>query len=244
MLNAFLHREISNVDSIESEIKVSWQHRVLFTDNVFDPANPVLRDVLSGPANGAPRKALLVLDEALAQAQSTLASGITQYFAAHQDSLAMVRPPLIIQGGEQAKSSWARVTEILTAIDAYHIDRHSCLITVGGGALLDMTGLAAATAHRGVRHIRIPTTTLSQCDSGVGVKNGINAFGKKNFIGTFSPPLAVINDFQFLTTLDPADKRSGYVEAIKVACIRDAQFFDTLEREADALRIFQPDAMR
>ena len=63
-----------------------------------------------------------------------------------------------------------------------------------------MAGLAAATAHRGVRHVRIPTTTLSQCDSGVGVKNGINAFGKKNFIGTFAPPFAVINDFQMLAS--------------------------------------------
>jgi 3-dehydroquinate synthase len=110
--------------------------------------------------------------------------------------------------------------------------------------LLDMTGLAAATAHRGVRHVRIPTTTLSQCDSGVGVKNGINAFGKKNFIGTFCPPVAVINDFQLLATLEPSDKRAGYVEAIKVACIRDAAFFDELEREAVALRDFEPLGMR
>ena len=87
-------------------------------------------------------------------------------------------------------------------------------------------GFAAATAHRGVRHVRIPTTTLSQADSGVGVKNGINAFGKKNFIGTFAPPFAVINDFNLLATLEPHDKRAGYVEAVKVACIRDAKFFD------------------
>ena len=78
-------------------------------------------------------------------------------------------------------------------------------------------GFAAATAHRGVRHVRIPTTTLSQADSGVGVKNGINAFGKKNFIGTFAPPYAVINDFNLLATLSPRDKRAGYVEAVKVA---------------------------
>ncbi len=100
------------------------------------------------------------------------------------------------------------------------------------GALLDVAGLAAATAHRGVRHVRIPTTTLAQADSGVGVKNGINAFGKKNFIGTFAPPFVVINDFNLLATLPPDDKCAGYVEAIKVACIRDAKFFDEIEREA------------
>ncbi|MBI4327122.1 MAG: 3-dehydroquinate synthase, partial [Chloroflexi bacterium] len=113
-----------------------------------------------------------------------------------------------------------------------------------GGALLDMAGLAAATAHRGVRHVRIPTTTLSQDDSGVGVKNGINAFGKKNFIGTFAPPFAVINDAKLLEPLSPRDKRAGYVEAVKVALIRDRGFFEQIERDAAALRNFEPAAMQ
>ncbi|MDX1952459.1 MAG: 3-dehydroquinate synthase, partial [Verrucomicrobiota bacterium] len=99
-------------------------------------------------------------------------------------------------------------------------------------------------AHRGVRHIRIPTTTLSQDDSGVGVKNGINAFGKKNFIGTFAVPFAVVNDFQLLGSLSPRDKRAGYVEAVKVALIRDARFFEQIEQDALRLRDFQPDAMK
>ena len=89
-----------------------------------------------------------------------------------------------------------------------------------------------------------PTTTLSQADSGVGVKNGLNAFGQKNFIGTFTPPFAVINDFNLLATLAPRDKRSGYVEAVKVACIRDANFFDELERDAGQLAAFEPAAMK
>src|SRR5262249_53818138 len=122
-------------------------------------------------------------------------------------------------------------------------DRHSYVLAVGGGALLDMVGLAAATAHRGLRHVRLPTTTLSQDDSGVGVKNGINAFGKKNFIGTFAPPFAVVNDFDLLASLSPRDKRAGFVEAVKVALIRDAAFFDVIERDADALRDFESGAM-
>jgi 3-dehydroquinate synthase len=109
--------------------------------------------------------------------------------------------------------------------------------------LLDLVGLAAATAHRGVRHVRIPTTTLSQDDSGVGVKNGMNAFGKKNFIGTFAVPWAVINDFELLASLSPRDKRAGYIEAVKVACIRDAAFFETIERDAARLREFDSEAM-
>src|SRR6266481_1264202 len=118
------------------------------------------------------------------------------------------------------------------------------IILEGGGALLDVAGLAAATAHRGVRHVRIPTTTLSQADSGVGVKNGINAFGKKNFIGTFAPPYAVINDFQLLASLSPRDKRAGYAEAVKVALIRDAAFFQAIEGDAQQLRHFEPEAMQ
>jgi 3-dehydroquinate synthase len=107
-----------------------------------------------------------------------------------------------------------------------------------------MVGLAAATAHRGVRHIRIPTTTLAQDDSGVGVKNGINAFGKKNFIGTFAPPFAVLNDFTLLATLSDRDRRAGYVEAVKVACIRDAAFFNWLDQNAEALARFEPGPMK
>src|SRR5207249_9146075 len=114
----------------------------------------------------------------------------------------------------------------------------SYIIGIGGGTLLDVVGLAAATAHRGVRHVRIPTTTLSQNDSGVGVKNGINAFGKKNFIGAFAPPFAVINDFQLLASLSERDKRAGYVEAVKVALIRDAYFFASLDCEVTELRLF------
>ncbi|HEU0039714.1 MAG TPA: 3-dehydroquinate synthase, partial [Verrucomicrobiae bacterium] len=86
--------------------------------------------------------------------------------------------------------------------------------------------------------------TLAQCDSGVGVKNGINAFGKKNFIGTFTPPLAVVNDFQMLASLSPRDKRAGYVEAVKVALIRDAHFFEDLERDATLLHQFEPITMQ
>jgi len=95
-----------------------------------------------------------------------------------------------------------------------------------------------------VRHVRIPTTTLAQDDSGVGVKNGINAFGKKNFVGTFAPPFAVINDFSLLATLSDRDKRAGYVEAVKVACIRDRAFFEWLEQQADALARFAPEPMK
>jgi 3-dehydroquinate synthase len=186
----------------------------------------------------------MVLEDSLAQALPELEPQIERYFSVHAPHVRLVRPPLYVCGGERAKNSSALVGEIYSQIQRHHVDRHSYLIAVGGGALLDVAGFAAATAHRGVRHVRIPTTTLSQADSGVGVKNGLNAFGQKNFIGTFAPPFAVINDFQLLATLPPRDKRAGYVEAVKVACIRDAAFFEQIERDAGALAEFTPDAMK
>ena len=232
------------MSQIERTIQVSFRHQVHFTEGVFDPENSLLRDVLVDGSQKRRHKILVILDEALAQAQPTLVRSIEIYFAAHPKELRLVAAPFIMEGGERTKNSYFHVSEIHSQIDRHHIDRHSYVICIGGGALLDMVGLAAATAHRGVRHVRIPTTTLSQDDSGVGVKNGINAFGKKNFIGAFAPPFAVINDFKLLATLSPRDKRSGYIEAVKVACIRDPGFFDAIERDAFKLRDFDPDAMK
>ena len=186
----------------------------------------------------------MVVDESLAAVRSDLLQNVGNYFAANTENLHLVCPPVVIEGGERAKNSYFHVSEIHSQIERSHLDRHSYLIGIGGGALLDVAGLAAATAHRGLRHVRIPTTTLSQCDAGVGVKNGINAFGKKNFIGTFAPPWAVINDFQLLSSLSERDKRAGYAEAVKVALIRDREFFLQLERDATALAEFDPEAMR
>jgi 3-dehydroquinate synthase len=232
------------VRCIEHTLEVRWRHRILFTDHAFAPANSLLRDLLTEAGDSGPARMLVVVDESLAHAQPALLPDIGAYCATHARGITLVREPLVIEGGERVKNSYFHVSQIQSAIEAHHIDRQSAVVAVGGGALLDMVGLAAATAHRGVRLIRVPTTTLSQADSGVGVKNGINAFGKKNFIGTFAPPFAVINDFQLLSTLPPRDLRCGYAEAVKVACIRDAGFFTDLEREATRLREFEPEAMR
>lgn len=229
---------------VKKTIQVGYDLRVFFTEHAFDAANLVLKQALAGDRAGQVKKVLVILDESLAQSRPGLAQEIENYFAIHSDALKLVGPPLVIEGGERTKNSDFHVTQIHSQIDRHHIDRHSYVVAVGGGALLDMAGFAAATAHRGIRHVRIPTTTLSQADSGVGVKNGVNAFGKKNFIGTFAPPFAVINDFELLASLSPRDKRAGYVEAVKVALIRDQQFFEALERDAADLGDFEPEAMR
>ncbi|HEU0040040.1 MAG TPA: 3-dehydroquinate synthase, partial [Verrucomicrobiae bacterium] len=140
---------------IERSIQVGYQLRVYFTQAAFDPSNLVVKAVLCGAELNRPPKALMVLDESLAQAQPDLPERIENYFAAHAPDLTLVCPPIIIEGGERTKNSYFHVSEIHSHIDRYHIDRHSYVIGVGGGALLDMVGLAAATAHRGVRHVRV-----------------------------------------------------------------------------------------
>src|SRR5687768_9174262 len=229
---------------IERTVQLSFQQRVFFTKYVFALSNPLLADMLTSERSTQVPKVLIVLDESLHVAQPGLVRNIESYFAAQAQRIKLVCPPMILEGGERVKNSYFHVSEIQSYIDRYHMDRHSYVIAVGGGAILDVVGLAAATAHRGMRHVRIPTTTLSQDDSGVGVKNGINAFGKKNFIGTFAPPFAVINDFDLLSSLPARDKRAGYVEAVKVALIRDSAFFNQIERDAAKLAAFDPEAMQ
>jgi len=232
------------VNIIERQIDVTYRHQVRFTHDVFSTANLTLRDTIADQANAQVHRVLTVMDEAMCRAQPGLVDQVRAYFDRHGDRLKLVCDPMQFEGGERTKNSYFHVSEIHSKIEMHHIDRHSYVIAVGGGALLDMVGLASATAHRGVRHVRIPSTTLSQADSGVGVKNGINAFGKKNFIGAFAPPFAVINDFDLLASLNERDKRNGFVEAVKVALIRDRAFFEWIESQADALASFDPAPMQ
>ena len=229
---------------IERQIDVTYRHQVRFTQQVFSPDNLTLRNTLTDEKTGRKHKALVVMDEALCRAQHGLVEHVRVYFERHSDRLNLVCNPMQFEGGERTKNSYFHVSEIHSKIEMHHIDRHSYVIAVGGGALLDMVGLASSTAHRGVRPVRIPSTTLSQADSGVGVKNGINAFGKKNFIGAFAPPYAVINDFDLLSSLNDRDKRNGYIEAVKVALIRDREFFEWIETNAKPLANFSQEPMR
>ena len=129
-----------------------------------------------------------------------LPSEIEGYFQPPRRAPRAGRAPLPVPGGERVKQrAVLRRADAARRCTSTAIDRHSFVIAIGGGAVLDAVGLAAAVTHRGVRLVRVPTTVLAQNDSGVGVKNGINAFGAKNFLGTFAPPFAVINDLDFLT---------------------------------------------
>src|SRR5215831_5857261 len=104
------------MDLIERTIQASWRHRVLFTEAVFDPSNPVLKETLGASRRS---KTLIVVDEALAVASPGLSVAISRYFAVHHPPLHLVCPPLIRKGGEQAKASWGDVFEIHRVIDMH-----------------------------------------------------------------------------------------------------------------------------
>ncbi|MFC4874127.1 3-dehydroquinate synthase [Negadavirga shengliensis] len=218
--------------SIEQAFQVPFRYSVFFTENLFDTENTLLAETIGA---GKKTKVYFVLDEGLVNAHPDLEEKIRAYADTYKAIFTLCASPLIVPGGERVKNDQGILQQVLDATHEFGIDRHSYIVAVGGGAVLDMVGFAAAIAHRGIRHIRVPTTVLSQNDSGVGVKNGINAFGKKNFLGTFAPPYAVINDSTFLKTLEPRDWRSGISEAIKVALIKDAGFFEWIENHAAAL---------
>lgn len=222
------------MDFLQQSFEVKFAYKVFFTTHLFNRDNPLFQQFLDEREAEIPPKLFFVLDENVVRHHPDLVDNIRNYFGA-SPAQKLVDQMLIIPGGESAKNDEALFYKIVNAVNEFKIDRHSYLIAIGGGSILDLAGYAAAVSHRGVRHIRIPTTVLSQNDSGVGVKNGINYFTKKNFLGTFAPPVAVFNDFHFLTSLDDNEWRSGISEAIKVSLIKDPVFFDWLVQHADDL---------
>lgn len=221
------------MQSLEQQFQVSYRYPVHFTNGLFQLNNPLFLNTL--PKDGSVPKVFFVVDSGVTETHPALLEQIQTYAEANRTAFQLSGSPLIVTGGEACKNTTEWVEAIERAVNELGIDRHSYIAAIGGGAVLDMVGFAAAVSHRGVRLIRIPTTVLAQNDSGIGVKNSINAFNKKNFLGTFAPPFAVLNDFDFLTTLHDRDWRSGMAEAVKVALIKDVAFFDFLNQQAPLL---------
>jgi len=221
-------------------LAVEFEYPVVFTADALHPANPTLADVVARREPARRHRVLPVVDAGVAGAWPDLAGALAAYAEAHRDRLALAAPPEVIPGGEACKNDPALPTRLRQRMQQLGIDRHAVVLAIGGGAVLDVAGYAAATAHRGVRLVRLPTTVLAQGDGGVGVKNGVNAFGVKNFVGTFAPPFAVVNDVRFLETLPARERRAGLAEAVKVALVRDAAFFDWLLAHAEACAAGEP----
>lgn len=239
------------VNSDAAGCEVAWQrfvvpfeYPVYFTEGLFDPKNTVLVDTLCRLEPKKRHRVVIFVDAGVVDHCSTLLADIEKYIQTYSDQIELILEPQLMPGGESIKADNHYIEQMQKIVADCHIDRHSYILAIGGGALLDAVGLVAATSHRGIRHIRLPTTVLAQNDSGVGVKNGVNLFGQKNYLGTFAPPFAVLNDYSFIRSLPARDKIAGMAEAVKVALIRDADFYLWLEKNADALAVFNEDAMR
>jgi len=224
---------------LNARFHVEFSYPVFFTRDVFAPENTVLAKILRSAGNEVNR-VLVAVDSSVFTSSPDLAEKLAAYEKRNAPLMEFVDVPFIVRGGEICKNDPREVSAILSLTEKHHLCRHSFILAIGGGAVLDAVGFAAAIAHRGIRLIRMPTTTLSQCDAGVGVKNSVNAYGKKNYIGTFAPPYAVVCDFSFLQTLPIRDRRAGLAEAVKISLIKDADFFSFLYETRERLAVLTP----
>lgn len=229
-------------DIAVQRIVVPFEYPVAFTRDLLAPANPLLVEILQQDRSPEPRRVLCLVDEGLAAARPELEGRLRAYLDVRRP-LAAPADIARLPGGEQAKQGWDTVHRAIALMHGARLCRHSYVVAIGGGGVLDAAGLAAALVHRGLRLVRVPTTVVAQCDVGVGVKNGIDALGAKNYLGTFAPPYAVLNDLDFLDSLPWRDWIGGIAEAFKVAMIKDADFFACLCGAADALRARDRTAM-
>ena len=211
----------------------NFTHRLRFTANVFATGNTILSEILSEASRHCSNVAIFI-DANVARTRANLTYKISEYFKKY---LPENTPKIhVIPGGEQVKNEEKYFKQILNVMEQSHLCRKSFVIAIGGGAVLDAVGFAASITHRGLRLVRIATTTLSQADSAMAVKNGINAFGKKNYMGVFSTPWTIINDEDTLETLTMPDWLAGFSEAIKVALLKDPLLFEYIYRNCDGIR--------
>lgn len=218
-------------DPIDVRFSVPFVHRLRFTNDVLAPGGAerdVLVDVLEPGYAGSPARVQFWLDEHVVEAQHGLQDRLRELVAAHPGRLEMAGNIQVVPGGEAIKNDIHIIERMLKCMNAAELDRRSYVVVIGGGAVLDAVGFATAIAHRGIRLVRLPTTTLAQADSGIGVKNSVNLFAKKNWVGTFAVPWAVINDTALLATLGDGEFRSGFSEAVKVSLLKDPAMFDRL----------------
>ncbi len=233
----------TRIREFRQQFSVPFTYPVIFTRDAFDPGNAILRDEIARPEPARRHRVAVFVDSGVAAAWPGLTAKVEAYVAAHPGSLALVHPPRIVPGGEAIKADLGAIRDVMHEISRWGLCRHSYVVAVGGGAVLDAVGFCASLVHRGLRMVRIPTTVLAQNDAGVGVKTGIDTDGGKNTAGTFAPPFAVLNDLDFLATLSDLDWIGGAAEAFKVAILKDRSFFQWLHANAAAIPARDPAVM-
>ncbi len=216
-----------STDSLDVPFVVPYTHRLRFTKDVLGAEQQTLADLLE-PSGDNPARVQFWLDQNLSDANPEIKNQLKRFSDSAPDRIKRVGNIQLVPGGEEIKNDIEVLEKMLKVFNVSDLDRRSYVVVIGGGAVLDTVGFAAGIAHRGIRLIRLPSTTLAQADSGLGVKNGVNLFRKKNWLGTFAVPWGVINDAELLTTLSNRDFMGGFSEAVKVSLLKDSKFFDTL----------------
>jgi len=172
------------------------------------------------------RRALLITDENVARLEAPYAAALA--------SVGITGTVAVLPSGEPTKSL-DRAADVYDDLVRFRADRHTCIVALGGGVIGDLAGFVAATYLRGLPLLMIPTTLLAQVDSAVGGKVGVNHPRAKNIIGAFHQPVGVWVDTETLSTLPDRELRCGLAEVIKYGVIFDADFFQGLEENADAI---------
>jgi len=201
---------------VTSERTINYD--IIACDNLFDPNN----EHLLFPGEQESSRRLVIVDSNVYEHHSL---SIKRYFEHNNIDVKIVQ----FISGEENKSIES-YQAILSELDDFEIERRaSPIIAIGGGVLTDVVAFVASTYRRGVPHIKVPTTLMGYVDAAIGIKTGINVSRNKNRAGTFYPPLKVLLDKSFLSTLPKRHILNGVGEIIKIAIVKDATLFELLE---------------
>ena len=217
ILNVSLNRKIENLS-----------YPIIIGDNILSSSGEILKEFIY-------KKNVIVIYDSFFSVK-TSPNNEFEEFVQSINKLTTTLNFIDIPGGDQTKNI-NQLNEIIEKVLTYGIDRQNVIIAFGGGVIGDIAGFAASILLRGINYIQVPTTLLSQVDSSVGGKTGINSKIGKNLIGSFHQPQAVLADINILKTLPNREFRAGFSEVIKYGLINDLEFFNWLNQEYDSIFI-------
>ena len=211
ILNVYLNRKVENLS-----------YPIIIGDNILSSSGEILKEFIY-------KKNVIVIYDSFFSVK-TSPNNEFEEFVQSINKLTTTLNFIDIPGGDQTKNI-NQLNEIIEKVLTFGIDRQNVIIAFGGGVIGDIAGFAASILLRGINYIQVPTTLLSQVDSSVGGKTGINSKIGKNLIGSFHQPLAVLADINILKTLPEREFRAGFAEVIKYGLIKDLNFFNWLTQE-------------
>ena len=218
ILNVSLNRKVENLS-----------YPIIIGDNILSSSGEILKEFIY-------KKNVIVIYDSFFSVK-TSPNNEFEEFVQSINKLTTTLNFIDIPGGDQTKNI-NQLNEIIEKVLTYGIDRQNVIIAFGGGVIGDIAGFAASILLRGINYVQVPTTLLSQVDSSVGGKTGINSKIGKNLIGSFHQPQAVLADINILKTLPNREFRAGFAEVVKYGLIKDLEFFNWLNQEYDSIFIY------